>query len=165
MLGLSLLQLVDALDEGAQLGFHGALDLHLHGRLDGRQVGGGCSGSDGGHGVCLEGGEDTELAQLFGPELIPRPTEPPNLVIKVADLLMQGVPLGPSLGQPGVSVPGERADDSTQVAHEGHGLLLQGGGLGGEASVVGSQGVQLLPLLLHVDGFKGGRPHAKGPLT
>ena len=113
----------------------------------------------------MEGGEDAELAQLFGPELIPRPTEPPKLVIKVADPLMQGVPLGPSLGQPGVSVPGERADDSTQVAHEGHGLLLHGGGLGGKASVVGGQGVELLLLLLHVDGFKGGGPHAKGPLA
>ena len=165
MLGFSLLQLVDALDEGAQLGFDGALDLHLHGRLDGRQVGGGCSGSNSGRGVRLEGGEDTELAQLFGPELIPRPTEPPKLGIKVADPLMQGVPLVPSLGQPGVSVPGEPADDSTQVAHEGHGLLLHSGGLGGEASVVGGQGVELLPLLLHLDGFKGCRPHAKGPLA
>ena len=165
MLGFSLLQLVDALGEGAQLGFHGALDLHLRGRLDSRKVGGGCSGGDGGRGVRLEGGEDTELAQLFGPELIPRPTEPPKLVIKVADPLMQGVPLGPSLGQPGVGVPGERADDSAQVTHEGHGLLLHGGGLGDEASVVGGQGVELLPLLLHVDGLKGGRPHAKGPLA
>ena len=155
MLGFSLLPLVDALDEGAQLGFQGALDLHLHGRLDGRQVGGGCRDGDSGRGVRFEGGEDTELAQLFGPELIPRPTEPPKLVIKVADRLMQGVPLGPSLGQPDVSVPGEQADDSTQVAHEGHGVLLHGGGLGGEASVVGGQGVELLPLLLHFDGFKG----------
>ena len=165
MLGFSLLQLVDALDEGAQLGVHGALDLHPHSHLDGRQVGSSCSGGNGGRGVRSEGGEVTELAQLFGPELIRRPTEPPKLVIKVADLLMQGVPLGPSLGQPGVSVPGERADDSTQVAHEGHGLLLHGGRLGGEASVVGGQGVELLPLQLHVDGFKGGRPHAKGPLA
>ena len=126
MLGFSLLQLVDALDEGAQLGFHGALDLYFYGRLDGRQVGGGCSGGDGGSGVRLEGSEDTELAQLFGSELIARPMESPKLVIKVADPLMQGVPLGPSLRQLGVSVPGERADDSTQVAHEGHSLLLHG---------------------------------------
>ena len=119
VLGFSLPELVDALDEGAQLGFHGALDLHLHGGLDGRQVGGGCSGGNGGRGVRLEGGEDTELAQLFSPGLILRPTEPPKLVIKVADPLVQVVPLGPSLGQPGVSVLGERVDDSTQVAHEG----------------------------------------------
>ena len=98
---------------------------------------------------------------MFGPELIPRPTEPPKLVIKVADPLMQGVLLGPSLSQPGVGVPGERADDSAQVAQEGHGLLLHGGRLGGEASVVGGQGVELLPLLLHVDNLKGGRPDAK----
>ena len=165
VLGFLVLQPVDAPDEGAQLGFHGALDLLLHGRLDGCQVGGACSGGDGGRGVRLEGGEDTELAQLFGPELIPRPTEPPKLVIKVADPLMQGVPLGSSLGQPGVSVPGERADDSTQVTRKSHGLLLHGGGLGGEALVVGGQGVQFLRLLLHVDGFKGGQPHAKGPLA
>ena len=105
----------------------------------------------------LIGGERTEL---FGPELISTPTEPPKLVIKVADPLMQGVPLGPSLGQPSVGVPGERADASTQVAH-----LLHGGGLGGEASVVSGQGVKLLPLLLHVGGLKGGRPHAEGPLA
>ena len=149
VLGFFLLQL-------PRLGFHGALDLHLHGRLDGRQVGGGRSGGDGGRGVRLEGGEDAELAQLFGPELIPRPSEPAKAVIKVADPLMQVVPLDSSLGQPVVSVPGERVDYSTQVAHEGHGLLLHVGGLGGEASVVGGQGVELLPLLLHVDGFKGG---------
>ena len=71
MLGFLLLQLIDALGEGAQLGFHGALDLHLHGRLHGRQGGGGCSIGDSGRSLRFEGGEDTELAQLFGPELIP----------------------------------------------------------------------------------------------
>ena len=113
----------------------------------------------------MEGGEDTEFAQLLGPELIPRPNEPPKLVIKVADPLMQGVPLGPSLVHPGIGVPGELADNSAQVAHEGHGLLLHGGRLGGGASVVGGQGVKLLPLLLHVDGLTGGGTHAKGPLA
>ena len=41
MLGFSLPKFVDPLDEGAELDFDGALDLHLHGLLDGRQVGGG----------------------------------------------------------------------------------------------------------------------------
>ena len=105
------------------------------------------------------------MVHLFGPELIPRPTEPPKLVIKMADPLMQGVPLGPGLDQPGISVPGGRADKSTQVAHEGHGLPMHGGGLGGEVSVVGGEGVELLPLLLNIDGFEGGQPHAKAPLA
>ena len=74
MLGFSLLQLVYPLDVGAELDFHGALDLNLHGSLDGRQVGGSCGGVDGGRGVRLldlQRGEHTELARLFGPELIP----------------------------------------------------------------------------------------------
>ena len=145
--------------------FHGALDLNLRGRLDGCQVRCGCGGSNGGRSVSLEGGEHTELAQLLSPELIQRPTEPPKVLIKVADPLMQGVPLGPSLGQPAVGVPQERADVSTQVADEGHGFLLHGGGLGGEASIVGCQGVELLPLLLHVGGLVCGRPHAESPLA
>ena len=180
MLGFSLLQLVDPLDEGAELDLYRALDFHLHYGLDGCQVRGGCSGSNGGRGVRLEGGERTELAQLFGliarptrrekhvtpaaisppgvargrfvggqqsglagskppplftrgasscssqgrrqgeprgasprpsaptylPYLPARPTEPPNLVIKKADPLMQGVRLGPSLRQPGDGVLG-----------------------------------------------------------
>ena len=165
MLSLPLIQLADPLGKGAELGFHGFYDLKLHGRLDGPQAGGICGCGSGGRGVHLEDSERTELALLFRPELIPRPTEPPKLVIKMAGPPMQVVPLGPSLGQPGVGVPGERADDSTQVADKGHSLLLHGGGLGGEASILVGQGVELLPLLLHVDGFVGGRLHAEGPLA
>ena len=105
------------------------------------------------------------MPQLFGLELILGPAEPPKLVIKVADPLMQGVPLVPSLDQPGVGVPGERAEDSNQVAEEGYGFLLHSGRLGGEASVVICQGVKLLPLLLHADGLVGGQPHVEGPLA
>ena len=106
MLGFSLLQLVHPLHEGGELHFHGVLDVHLHGHLDGRQVGGGRGSGHGARSVRLEGGDCTELAHLFVQELIPRPTEPLKLVIKVADPPMQGVPLGPSLGQPGVGRPG-----------------------------------------------------------
>ena len=157
MLGFLLLQLVDPLDEGAERGFHGALIVNLHGSLDGRHVGGGC----GGRSVCLldlKGGKHTDLAQRFDADLIPRPTELPKLVIKVADPPMQVVGLGPNVGQPGVRVPRKRAD-------EGHGFLLHGRGLGGEASLVVGQGVELLPLLLHFDGFGGRRFHGEGPLA
>ena len=41
MLGLLLLQLVDLLDEGAELHFHGALELNLYVRLDDCQLGSG----------------------------------------------------------------------------------------------------------------------------
>ena len=72
--------------------------------------------------------------------------------------------LPPSLGQPGVGVLGERADDSSQVADKGHGFLLHSGGVGGKTSVLVGQGVEVLPLLLHAEGLAGGRPHAEGPL-
>ena len=78
---------------------------------------------------------------------------------------MPSVPLSPSLAQPGVNVPAEQADDSTQVADKGNSFLLHGGGLGGEASLVGGQGVKLLPLLLHIDGLVGGRPHPEDLLA
>ena len=84
----------------------------------------------------LEGGQRTEVTQPFASDLIPRPTEPPKLVIKVVDPLMQGVPLSPGLGQPGICVPGERAYDSTQIADEGHCFLLHNCGLRGKTSVV-----------------------------
>ena len=103
MFGFSLLQLVDPLDEGAELDFHGPVPLNLHGRLDGHQIGGGCGGSNNGRSVCLlhlERGEDTELLQLFGPELIHKPTEPPKLVSKVADTLMQGAHSVPAWFRP-----------------------------------------------------------------
>ena len=136
VLGFWLLQFVDLLDEGAELNFRSALDLTLNSRLDGRQVGVGHGGGDSGGGFCLldvEGGEDAEVAQVFGPELIPRPTELPKLIIKVSDLLMQGVPLGPSLGHIGVVVPCERADDSNEVADKVDGLLRHAGGPGSQA--------------------------------
>ena len=101
------------------------------------------------------------LARSSSPDLLSRP----SLVIKVLDPLMQGVPLGPSLGQPGVGVLGDRADNPTQIAHKGHGLLLHGGGLNGKASIVGGQGVKLLSLLLHGVGLKSCGPHAEGPLA
>ena len=166
MLGFPLLQLVHPLDEGAELRFQGALDLHLHGCFDDCQVWGGRGGGDGGSRgrlLHLQGVEDAKLAQLPGPDLIPRCTELPKLVIKVADPLIQGVPLGASLGQPGVSVSGERADNSTLVADEGQGFLLHAGGLRDRASVMVRQGVELLPFLLHVDSLVGGVPHAEGP--
>ena len=77
VLSFSLLPLVDLLENRAELDFGGWLDLNLHGRLDGRQVGGFCGGVNSGSNVRLldfEGGEVTELAQLFGPQLISEQT-------------------------------------------------------------------------------------------
>ena len=73
---------------------------------------------------------------------------------------MQGVAPGPSLSQPGVSVPGEQVNDSAQFADEGKGVLLHGVGLGGESPVMVSQGVELLLVLLHVVVLVGGRSYA-----
>ena len=74
VLSFSLLPLVDLLENRAELDFRGRLDLNLHGRLDGRQVGGFCGGVNSGSNVRLLDFEVTELAQLFGPELIPEQT-------------------------------------------------------------------------------------------